>query len=126
MLSDHRVHTTFPASDLARARAFYEGTLGFTPTDVNPGAVRYYAADGTSFVVFASSGQASGTHTQGGFSVEDLAAEVGDLKRRGVVFETYDFPGFDPSTSIAQTPAGQAAWFKDTEGNLLGLVQFRS
>ena len=58
-----------------------------------------------------------------GFSVADIDAEVRDLKERGVHFEEYDFPGFDKATCIAQTFDHRAAWFKDSEGNLLVIVQ---
>ena len=57
-----------------------------------------------------------------GFMVADIDAEVHDLKQRGVQFEEYDFPGFDKATSIADVGGTRAAWFKDSEGNLLGLV----
>ena len=58
-----------------------------------------------------------------GFQVDDIAAEVAELRSRGVVFETYDMPEFDPETMIATFPAIRSAWFKDTEGNLIGLVE---
>ena len=74
-------------------------------------------------MLFASSGQASGSFTQMGLSVADIDAEVRDLKQRGVQFEEYDFPGFDKATSIAQTYDHRAAWFKDSEGNLLVIIQ---
>jgi catechol 2,3-dioxygenase-like lactoylglutathione lyase family enzyme len=123
MLSSARTHTTLPAADLDRARRFYEETLGFIPADVQPGGVFYNAAGGTRFVVFPSSGRASGSHTQIGFQVDDIEAEVTDLRSRGVVFETYEMPTFDPQTMIATFPAIRSAWFKDTEGNLIGLVE---
>jgi hypothetical protein len=74
-------------------------------------------------MVFPSSGHASGTHTQIGFEVDDIEAEVRGLQERGVVFETYDMPGFDPTTSVGSLPGVRAAWFRDPDGNLLGLVQ---
>jgi catechol 2,3-dioxygenase-like lactoylglutathione lyase family enzyme len=123
MLSDARAHATLPAGDLERARRFYEDVLGFAPAMVAPGGVFYAAGDGTQLFVFPSSGAASGSHTQVGFRVADIEAEVADLRRRGVTFESYDFPGFDPTTSIASFPANRSAWFRDTEGNLLGIVQ---
>jgi catechol 2,3-dioxygenase-like lactoylglutathione lyase family enzyme len=123
MLSSARINAALPAADLDRARRFYEGTLGFVPADVPPGGVRYEAADGARFLVFMSSGRASGSHTQLGFQVDDIAAEVAELRSRGVVFETYDMPGFDRQTMIATRPEARSAWFKDTEGNLIGLVQ---
>ena len=61
-----------------------------------------------------------------GFRVSDIDAEVRALRERGVRFEEYDFPGFDKATGIAQTGPIRSAWFKDSEGNLLGLVQLPS
>lgn len=124
MLSERRVHTTLPVADMERARGFYEGTLGFVPLAILPAGVRYAAADGTVFLIFPTQGRPSGTHTQMGFTVPDLDAEVADLRARGVVFESYEFPGFDKATSIATFGPNRAAWFKDTEGNLLGVVEF--
>jgi catechol 2,3-dioxygenase-like lactoylglutathione lyase family enzyme len=123
MLSSARSYATLPAADLDRARHFYEETLGFVPADVQPGGVRYEAAEGARFLVFPSSGRASGSHTQMGFRVADIEAEVADLRSRGVVFEAYDMPAFDAKTMIATLPGARSAWFKDTEGNLIGLVE---
>ena len=124
MLTERRIHTTLPVADLDRARAFYEGTLGFAPAAILPGGVRYVAADGAAFLIFPSQGRPSGTHTQMGFTVPDIEAEVAELKSKGVTFEAYDFPQFDRSTSIASFGPTRSAWFKDTDGNLLGMVQF--
>jgi catechol 2,3-dioxygenase-like lactoylglutathione lyase family enzyme len=126
MLSSARTHTTLPAADLDRARRFYEETLGLRPADVQPGGVFYEVAGGGRFLVFPSSGRASGSHTQIGFQVDDIAAEVAELRSRGVVFETYDMPAFDRETMIATFPAIRSAWFKDTEGNLIGIVELRA
>jgi catechol 2,3-dioxygenase-like lactoylglutathione lyase family enzyme len=126
MLRDSRVHTTMPTADLERARGFYEGVLGFEPALVTPAGVQYRGAGDTWFIVFPSSGRASGSHTQMSFSVGDIAAEVADLKARGVTFEQYDFPGFDQATSIAQAGPNRTAWFRDPDGNLIGLIQFGS
>lgn len=123
MLAQARVHPTLPAADLARPRQFYEGVLGLAPSRIMPGCVFYGFAEGTDLFIFPSSGKASGDHTQVGFRVSDIEAEVADLKRRGVAFETYGFDGFEPATSIASFPANRSAWFKDSEGNLLGVVQ---
>jgi catechol 2,3-dioxygenase-like lactoylglutathione lyase family enzyme len=123
MLAQARSQPTLPAADLERARRFYEEVLGLVPARVLPTGVFYATGDGTQLLVFPSSGKASGTHTQVGFRVEDIEAEVADLRRRGVTFETYDFPGFDPATSIASFPQSRSAWFHDTEGNLIGIAQ---
>jgi catechol 2,3-dioxygenase-like lactoylglutathione lyase family enzyme len=124
MLTDRRVHATLPASDLPRARAFYEGTLGFKPLAELPGGVIYRAGDGSVFTVFPTANRASGTHTQAGFTVTDIEAEVAELKAKGVVFEEYDLPDYKTVGSIISFPQTRSAWFRDSEGNLLGLVQF--
>ena len=124
MLSSSPTHATLPVTDLERACEFYETVLGLVPELVAPGGVMYSTGEGTHFLVFPSSGSASGSHTQLGFAVGDIEAEVTDLKLRGVVFESYDFPGFDPNTSIADTGPLRAAWFRDHDGNLLSVVQF--
>jgi catechol 2,3-dioxygenase-like lactoylglutathione lyase family enzyme len=124
MLNERRVHATLPASDLARARAFYEGTLGFTPLAALPGGVIYRGGDGSVFTVFPTANRASGTHTQAGFTVTEIEREVAELKAKGVVFEEYDLPDYKTVGSIISFPQTRSAWFRDSEGNLLGLVQF--
>ncbi|HEX8939903.1 MAG TPA: VOC family protein [Candidatus Limnocylindrales bacterium] len=124
MLGRYRVHPTLPAADMARARRFYEDVLGFEPSAELPGGVMYGAGEGSRFLVFPSSGKPSGDHTQVGITVDDLPTTVRELESRGVTFEDYDFPQFDRATHVATFPANRSAWFKDTEGNLLGIVQF--
>ena len=58
-----------------------------------------------------------------GFSVEDIDSAVSDLQAAGVVFEEYDVPGLKTERGVAKTGDIRAAWFKDSEGNLIGLVQ---
>ena len=123
MLSDARFETSLPCSDLRRAKSFYVDKLGLTPADDGPAGAFYQGRDGSRFILFPSSGSASGSHSQMGFMVADIDAEVRDLKQRGVQFEEYDFPGFDKGTGIAEVGGTRAAWFKDSEGNLLGLVE---
>jgi len=116
---------TLPAQDVQRARKFYEQKLGLTPVMVMPdGGAVYKTGEDTAFSVFPSQGKASGDHTQITLRVPDVAATVGELKKSGVKFEEYDFPGFKTVAGIAGEGDNQGAWFKDTEGNLLALVQF--
>jgi predicted enzyme related to lactoylglutathione lyase len=124
MLANHPTHATLPASDLGRAKQFYSEKLGLTPESETPGGIFYHCGGDTKFLVFPSGGIASGTHTQLGWAVDNIEAEVADLKARGVVFEEYDTPYLKTVNSIAIPGPLKAAWFKDSEGNLLGLVQF--
>jgi catechol 2,3-dioxygenase-like lactoylglutathione lyase family enzyme len=121
MLSSRRVHTTIPTQDPQKLRVFYEETLGFEPFAERPGAV-LYAAGGSLFAISKASGRPSGTHTQMAFTTPDIASEIADLRRRGVVFEEYENPRTD--AGIGRVGSGRAAWFKDPEGNLIGIIQF--
>jgi catechol 2,3-dioxygenase-like lactoylglutathione lyase family enzyme len=122
MLAQRRVHTTIPTQDVDRLRQFYEATLGFEPSALRPGAALYRAGEGTLFVISRSGGRSTGAHTQMAFTVPDVAAEVRELKAHGVVFEDYEIP--KTVDSVAQMPAGRGAWFKDPDGNLIGLFEF--
>jgi predicted enzyme related to lactoylglutathione lyase len=120
VLSDYPTYPTLPASDMDRARKFYEGALGFKPEMVTPAGVMY-TAKGTTLFVYPSTFAGTNQATAAGFRVEDLPARVAELQARGVRFEEYDFPGFKTDNGIMKTPEGTAAWFKDTEGNIVGL-----
>ena len=123
MLSNCRVHTTLPVADLARARVFFEDTLGIPSKTELPSGVFYDCGEGTRFVLSQTAGKPSGAHTQMAFVVEDIESEVQELKSRGVVFEEYDLPGMKTVEGIVHRPALKAAWFKDTDGNLLAIMQ---
>ncbi|MGH8811640.1 MAG: VOC family protein, partial [Advenella sp.] len=125
------VAVRLPAQDLERARLFYLEKLGLQPDEARPGGLLYFCGR-TSFGLFASSGRASGTHTQMGFEVSDLRTAVAVLRDRGVVFEAYDLPGLKTVDGIAEIAGNYAskggkgelaAWFKDSEGNMIGLGQ---
>lgn len=120
MLDSTTVSAMIPAQDLDRARAFYEEKLGLKPTEERSDGLQYECGGG-SFVLFESSGQASGTHTQLGWEVDDLNGVVDQLRKNGVVFEEYDMPGFKTVNGIAEAAGERGAWFKDSEGNLLAL-----
>ena len=121
MLADNPVYATLPTADMATLRRFYEDVLGFAVREETPGGISYQAGDGTYFAITRSSGTPSGTHTQMGFAVRDIAAEVADLQARGVVFETYETPR--TVNGIADVGIGRAAWLCDPDGNLIGMIE---
>ena len=112
---------TLPAQDIARARKFYEQKLGLVPGEAGPDGSVVYGTGSTGFLVFPSTGKASGDHTQLALDVEDVTATVNELKKSGVKFEDYDFPGLKTQDGIAEMGSGKGAWFKDSEGNLIAL-----
>jgi catechol 2,3-dioxygenase-like lactoylglutathione lyase family enzyme len=115
--------TTLPVEDLARARAFYAEKLGLRPTAEVEGALFYEGDGATGFLLFLSGGRPSGQHTQMTWFVKDIVYTVAKLKSRGVLFEEYDFPGLKTNHGIADLVYQRAAWFRDSEGNLLALGQ---
>jgi predicted enzyme related to lactoylglutathione lyase len=130
-LADATCAVRLPAQDLERARMFYADVLGLEPSEERDGGLSYECG-GTSFAIFASAGRASGEHTQMGFYVADIETLVAELRARGVVFEEYDGSGLRTVNGIADIqghyPSSgavgeRAAWFRDSEGNLLGLGQ---
>lgn len=122
MLADSEVYATIPAKDLERAKSFYADKLGLKPTEERPEGLRYRCGNG-GFLLFESTGAASGDHTQLGWDVGDVEATVADLRGRGVVFEEFDLPGFKTVNGIAEIAGEKGAWFKDSEGNLLAIGQ---
>ena len=123
MIKDKRSHTTLPAADLARAKKFYAEKLGLNPATESPNGIFYVTGGGTRFILYPTPNPARAGHTQIGFSVEDIEGEVAGLQAAGVKFEEYDFPGLKTERGIAQTGDARAAWFKDSEGNLIGIVE---
>ncbi|MGY1829152.1 VOC family protein [Geodermatophilus sp. SYSU D01180] len=126
MLDDSRVAANIPASDLDRARTFYADKLGLTPVRELMGEVlEYETAGGTRFGVYRTEYAGQAGHTIAQFHVDDVEAQVKELKSRGVAFEVYgDMPGVEWSGEIASIPGmGKAAWFTDSEGNVLCIDQ---
>jgi catechol 2,3-dioxygenase-like lactoylglutathione lyase family enzyme len=116
------VEARLPVRDLERARAWYRDKLGLEATEERPGGLRYVFG-ATEFALFTSSGAASGDHTQMGFYVEDIDAAVADLRERGVDLDEFggvvEIEGNYPSKGSGE----RAAWFRDIDGNLVGLAQ---
>jgi catechol 2,3-dioxygenase-like lactoylglutathione lyase family enzyme len=130
MLENGHVATRLPVQDMQRARAFYAEKLGLEPVEERPGGLLYRCASGE-FALFESTGASSGTFTQMGWSVDDVVATVAELRGRGVVFEQVDVPGLTTVDDIAEVAGNypsrgsgeKAAWFRDSEGNMLGIGQ---
>jgi predicted enzyme related to lactoylglutathione lyase len=124
MLEGARAHTTLPAMDIERAKAFYTKKVGAALGESSPGGT-FLTFGESRFVIYPTPNPNRGGHTQMGISVKDVDAAVRELRGRGVAFEEYDMPGLKTVDGIADTAGGKAAWFKDTEGNIVGLIQLR-
>jgi predicted enzyme related to lactoylglutathione lyase len=123
MLQEFPMYAYIPAKDLARARQFYETKLGFKAKEEINGGVVYEFGKGTACFLYPTPNAGTSLASQAFWSVDDVDRVIEALKARGVVFEDYDMPG-DKSAAGAITAGGaKAAWFKDSEGNIMALIQ---
>ena len=122
MLRAAPIRAYIPVSDLSRARNFYEKTLGLTPKEEYAGGV-IYECGGAEVFMYPTKNAGTSKASQAYWQVNDVEAEVAELKARGVVFEEYDMPGIRMKDSIATGGGAKTAWFKDTEGNTLAVSQ---
>lgn len=122
MLQKSPMYAYIPAKDVDRARRFYEQKLGFQPKAEIAGGVVYDCAGGTSCFLYPTPNAGTSQASQAFWQVADIESEVAELKKRGVVFEDYGMPGQD-ANGIVNEGGAKAAWFKDTEGNIMAVIQ---
>lgn len=122
MITEAPIHPSLAAFDLARARAWYADKLGWEPSVEAPGTLVYEVL-GSAFTLFETPHAGSAENTVMSWNTPDATAEVARLRARGVVFEDYDFGEIRTVDGIMTDPGGgQSAWFKDSEGNIIGLT----
>ena len=121
MLTDSRAYATIPAADMDRAKTWYRDKLGLTPAMEDEAGYMYRVGGGTSFLLYPTPNAGKAPNTLLSFATDDVEAEVEDLRRHGVKFEEYDMPGLKTVNGIATIGKVHAAWFKDSEGNILAV-----
>ena len=110
-----------PVKDMDRARTFYDVALGLEPVGGKPDGKFVYRCGGTEIALFPKPEGTKAEHTALSFKVDDIATAIAELKARGVRFADYDFPGLKTEHHVCVLGAEKAAWFEDTEGNILCL-----
>ena len=123
MLQGQPMYAYIPAKDVARARQFYEQKVGLKPAREIAGGVVYECANGTGCFLYQTPNGGTSKASQAFWQVDDIEREVSELKKRGVEFEEYDMPDMKPKNSIYSGGGAKAAWFKDSEGNILAVIQ---
>ncbi|APX02824.1 VOC family protein [Arthrobacter sp. QXT-31] len=123
MLKDTPVAAVLPAKDIARAKEFYRDKLGLEPLAPGDDDVMYQCGNGTRFLLYRTDNAGTAKNTQMGWVTDNVERDVQELRSRGVVFEDYDLPGLKTENGIASSDAGKAAWFLDSEGNILSLFE---
>jgi predicted enzyme related to lactoylglutathione lyase len=125
-LTDAPLYASVPAHDIERAKRWYEEKLGLTPMmDLGP-AGQLYGSGGSQFVIYQTPAAGTGKQTIGAFIIPDLDATMKELRAKGVKFEDYALGDQGPTTEngVVRDPSGgAAAWFTDSEGNILALTQ---
>ena len=127
-ITDAPIHASLAVSDLARARAWYADKLGWEPTIEPPGTC-VYELFGSAFTLFETPMAGTAQNTVMTWNVQDVSAEVGRLRERGVVFEDYDFGDGDITVDGILPGTGDLpanAWFTDSEGNVLAIAEDRN
>jgi catechol 2,3-dioxygenase-like lactoylglutathione lyase family enzyme len=109
-----------PVADIDRAKRWYADKLGLEAESEDAGGA-HYGSGGARFDLYITRFAGTAQHTQAGWMVEDVERTVAELRSRGVVFEDYDFPGLQTVDGIADLGYERAAWFKDSEGNILSI-----
>ncbi|HKA37495.1 MAG TPA: VOC family protein [Thermoanaerobaculia bacterium] len=123
MLKNAPIRAYIPVSNVPRARKFYEQTVGLKPKEEYAGGVTYECG-GAEVFLYPTPNAGTSRASQAFWQVEDVEAEVSELKSRGVRFEEYDMPGgVVMKNSIVEAGGAKTAWFKDTEGNILAVSQ---
>jgi predicted enzyme related to lactoylglutathione lyase len=123
MLQNSPFYAYIPAKDVVRARKFYEEKLGFKAGQETAGGVVYEFGKGTAAFLYQTPNAGTSRASQAFWQVEDIEREVAELKKRGVKFEDYDMPGMKTKDGIFIGGGAKAAWFKDSEGNILAVIQ---
>ena len=118
------MHPVLAASDLERAKQWYADKLGLDPVEEDEYGGLQYETGGGTFLVYLSEFAGTNQATAAGFRVEDFDAAITELRSRGVAFEEVDFGEFGSTVDgVISMPDSndKAAWFKDSEGNILSL-----
>ena len=122
MLRNAPIRAYIPASNIIRARKFYEEIVGLQPKEEYAGGV-VYECGGAGVFMYPTANAGTSKASQAFWQVNDVEAEVAELKARGVKFEEYDMPGMTMKNSIMTAGGAKTAWFKDSEGNILAVSQ---
>jgi predicted enzyme related to lactoylglutathione lyase len=125
MLGDFPIDVVLLATDLEASKDFYVNKIGLEIETDSPYAVQFKCGGGSRLGVSKSEVGTADSQTQAAFRVKDLAAELSELRSRGVKIEDYDLPGLKTVDGVAEVPFGLMAWFIDPGKNCVGIIQLK-
>ena len=123
MLQKSPMYSYIQAKDIVRARKFYEQKLGLKAKQELNGGVVYEFGEHTACFLYPTPNAGTSRASQAFWEVNDLEREMEELKARGVEFEEYETEAGRTTNGILTAGGAKAAWFKDSEGNIMALIQ---
>jgi predicted enzyme related to lactoylglutathione lyase len=126
-LKDNASFSSYSVDDLAKAKAFYSDTLGLDVSEEHGMGLELRLARGARVFLYPKKDHRPASFTVLNFAVDDIDATVDGLTAAGVRFERYggeiatDAKGVHRSASAGDGP--NIAWFKDSAGNILSVLQ---
>jgi catechol 2,3-dioxygenase-like lactoylglutathione lyase family enzyme len=125
MLGDHPIDVVLLATDLAESKDFYAGKLGLEILRESEEEIVYKCGGDSQLAVTKSTTGTSDEQTQAGWRVDDLAAELAELRPRGVEIQEYDMPGLKTVDGVADLGFALIAWIVDPHRNALAIIQLK-
>jgi catechol 2,3-dioxygenase-like lactoylglutathione lyase family enzyme len=123
MFDSVQFRVTLPASDMARARAWYEETLDLRPVETDVFGGSWYETGGVRFLLYPSGVAGTNQATAASFIADDFNAAIALLRERGAVFDEFDYDDVKTVNGVLELPDGRkGAWFRDSEGNILNII----
>lgn len=121
MFDNAQCAAVLPASDISRARAFWQDTFGLDPVDETEPEALMYEINGTRVLVYETQFAGTAQNTAMAIDTADFDGDFEALKSKGVQFNDYDFPGLKTVDGVAELNGRRGSWFNDSEGNIIGL-----
>jgi catechol-2,3-dioxygenase len=125
MLAKHAIDVMLTALDLAAMKEFYGDRVGLDVLIESDDFVTFRCGGDSRLVVTRTSTPSREQQTKASWRVTDVAAEVADLRTRGVAVVDYNEPGLVTVDGVADVGFALSAWFVDPGGNSIGLLQFK-
>jgi catechol-2,3-dioxygenase len=125
MLAEHAIDVMLTAADLGAVRQFYGDKVGLEVVIESDDFVTFRCGGDSRLVVTRTSTPSTEQTTRASWRVDDVAAEVADLRARGVDVIDYDEPGLQTTDGVADVGFALSAWFVDPGGNTIGMLQFK-
>ncbi|MEP6926080.1 MAG: VOC family protein [Ginsengibacter sp.] len=123
MFKNTKAFSGFSVNDIQKAKHFYGDILGLEVSDGDMGLLEMHITGGTNIMIYPKPNHTPATFTILNFPVDDIVKTVGDLKKQGVVFESYGEPMKTDEDNIFRGGGPVIAWFKDPAGNILSVIE---